>query len=126
DVDDCCRRFEPHVGVDLRALIFGDDGAGTLKETRYAQPALFAVEYAIARLWMRWGLRPAALIGHSVGELVAACVAGVFTLDDAVRAVAARGRIMQEQPAGAMLSVALSEDDLRPLLGPELAIAALN
>src|SRR5262249_52968109 len=113
DVDACCEKLVTHLGCDLRTLLYPavTDGtaAARLTETRYAQPALFVIEYALARLWMHWGVMPAALLGHSIGEYVAACLAGVFTLDDALRLVAARGRLMQAMPAGAMLVVPLSE-----------------
>ena len=99
---------------------------GQLTQTQYAQPALFVVEYALARLWMAWGVQPEAMIGHSVGEYVAACLAGVFALEDALRLVAERGRLMQSLPAGAMLSVALAEPELRELLNGELSLAADN
>ncbi|HEX4964285.1 MAG TPA: amino acid adenylation domain-containing protein, partial [Thermoanaerobaculia bacterium] len=117
-------------GLDLRRALHpepGDAEAGRrLQETGLAQPALFAVEYALARLWMRWGVEPAALLGHSLGEYVAACLAGVFALEDALRLVAARGRLMQARPAGAMLAVPLSEAALTPRLTPALALAAVN
>ena len=97
-----------------------------MQDTAIAQPALFVVEYALAQLWMQWGVRPAAMIGHSLGEYVAACLAGVFSLEDALALVAARGRLMQELPPGAMLAVPLPEDRLTSLLGPELDLAAVN
>jgi acyl transferase domain-containing protein len=97
-----------------------------LDQTQYAQPALFVIEYALAQLWMEWGVRPAALIGHSLGEYVAACLAGVFLLEDALALVTTRGRLMQELPPGAMLNVSLAEDKLRPRLGPQMALAAVN
>ncbi|HVR95359.1 MAG TPA: condensation domain-containing protein, partial [Thermoanaerobaculia bacterium] len=90
------------------------------------QPALFAVEYALARLWMDWGVTPEALLGHSVGEYVAACLAGVLSLADALELVAARGRLMQSLPPGAMLSVALAAGELEPLLDARLSVAAIN
>ncbi|HEX4915803.1 MAG TPA: SDR family NAD(P)-dependent oxidoreductase, partial [Vicinamibacterales bacterium] len=98
----------------------------TLRQTAVAQPALFVIEYALARFWMRCGRHPAALGGHSLGEYVAACVAGVFTLEDATRLVVARGQAMQRMPAGAMLAIALDESAMRALLPPTLALAAIN
>jgi len=97
-----------------------------LTQTGLALPALFVVEYALAQLWMSWGVQPQALIGHSLGEYVAACLAGTFALADALALVALRGRLMQTLPSGAMLSVALPEAKLRPLLGQQLALAAIN
>src|SRR5262249_26387247 len=91
-----------------------------------AQPALFVIGYALARMWMRWGVRPQAMIGHSVGEFVAACLAGVFSLEDALAIIAQRGRMMQELPPGAMLSVLLGEDEVSALLNGELPWAAAN
>ena len=81
---------------------------------------------ALARLWISWGVRPAAMFGHSIGEYVAACLAGVFTLEDALMLVALRGRLIQSMPPGSMLAVRMAEADVVPLLGPELALAAMN
>jgi amino acid adenylation domain-containing protein/non-ribosomal peptide synthase protein (TIGR01720 family) len=130
-LDECCEKLHPLLGCDLRELMFPTDaGAGPaaerLTETRYAQPALFAVEYALARLWMAWGIQPAAMIGHSIGEYAAACLAGVMTLDEALALVAERGRLMFHLPRGAMLSVPLAAGELAPLLSEKLAIAAVN
>jgi len=97
-----------------------------LHSTSHAQPTLFAVEYALAQLWLSWGIRPEALIGHSLGEYVAACLAGVFSLEEGLRLVALRGRLMQQCPAGAMLSVALAETALQPLLPEGVVVAAVN
>ncbi|MFS4097991.1 type I polyketide synthase, partial [Streptomyces sp. AF1A] len=116
-------------GIDLRALLSApaaEGAADPLVDTRLAQPALFAVEYALARWWQSRGVRPVALLGHSLGEWTAACVAGVFTLPDAVRLVAARGRMMGELPRGAMLAVELSEAEAAELTGDGLGVAALN
>ena len=130
-LDACCDRLTGLVGEDLRDLLVGPaadarDAAARLNQTALAQPALFAVEYALARLWMSWGVAPDAMIGHSLGEFVAACLAGVMPLDSALALVAARGRLMQALPAGAMLAVASSEADLAPLLAAGVSLAAVN
>ncbi len=131
EVDRCCDVLRPHLGLDLRELLFpapGDEAAaaGRLRQTAISQPALFVVEYALATLWMQWGVRPQAMIGHSIGEYVAACLAGVFSLRDALALVAARGRMMQRLPGGSMLAVPLPEAQVLPLLGGELSLAAVN
>jgi acyl transferase domain-containing protein len=127
-VDRCAELLRPHLGEDVRAHLFpaGDAPSGALDQTRVTQPALFTVEYALARRWMEWGVHPEALAGHSIGEYVAACLAGVFSLEDALAVVAARGRLMQAAPAGAMLAVYLGEDEVRPLLAGGLSLAAVN
>lgn len=130
-IDLCSLLLVPHLGRDLREVLYPSAGAieemeRQLRQTSLAQPALFVVEYALATLLKEWGVRPVAMIGHSLGEYVAACLAGVFTLKDALGLVAARGQMMQEMPAGAMLAVSLSADDLQPLLKGELCIAAIN
>lgn len=113
--------------IDLRGALYGGAGdAAALDRTEVTQPALFAVEYALARMWLQKGLRPRAFIGHSIGEYVAACLAGVFSLADAVRLVCARGRLMQACQPGAMLSVMLSETEARTALQPGVEIAAVN
>lgn len=131
EFDRCADLFVPHLDEDLRALIItapSDDpeAARRLEQTAITQPALFTVEYALARLWMSWGVRPRAMAGHSIGEYVAACLAGVFSLEDAARLVAARGRLVQGMEPGAMLTVFLSEDATRALLADGLGIAAVN
>jgi phthiocerol/phenolphthiocerol synthesis type-I polyketide synthase E len=103
-----------------------EDAAGRLRQTALTQPALFVLEYALARLWMEWGVVPQAMLGHSIGEYVAATLAGVMALPDALALVAARGRLMQSLPGGAMLAVPLPEAEVAPLLGPQLALAAVN
>jgi phthiocerol/phenolphthiocerol synthesis type-I polyketide synthase E len=115
-------------GPDLRAVLFGrdHDAEQALTRTEAAQPSLFAVEYALARLFRSWGLEPDAMLGHSIGEYVAATLAGVFTLPDALRLVAARGRLMQSMPAGSMLAVQLDEAEVRAGLPGELSVAAVN
>ncbi|MGD7329384.1 non-ribosomal peptide synthase/polyketide synthase, partial [Ralstonia pseudosolanacearum] len=129
-VDRCAQVLRERAGFDLIQSLYGDGDPEAshlaLTRTEAAQPALFVIEYALARLWMDWGVQPAALIGHSVGEYVAACLAGVFSIDDALVLVAERGRLMQSLPAGAMLSVALDEASLRAQLDGTLALAAVN
>jgi acyl transferase domain-containing protein len=130
-VDECCDLLKPHLGLDLRDVLYPNDGeveAATeqLTQTALTQPALFVIEYALARLWMAWGVRPQALIGHSIGEYTAACLAGVFSLQDALALVAARGRLMQGLPGGAMLSVPLTEDEVLPYLGAALSVGVVN
>ncbi|HQC95523.1 MAG TPA: aminotransferase class III-fold pyridoxal phosphate-dependent enzyme, partial [Aquabacterium sp.] len=131
EVEACAAIVRRHSGIDVRELIglTGEpsaDAAEQLAQTRHAQPALFVVEYAMARLWMHCGLQPQAMIGHSLGEYVAACLAGVFSLEDALALVAARGRLMQDLPEGAMLAVALNEQRLGPWLGRGVSLAAVN
>lgn len=125
-LDECLLLIPDALGI--RALLLaGADASDTgLDRTDRTQPALFAVEYAVARMWMQKGLQPRAMIGHSVGEYVAACLAGVFSLKDAMFLVLARGRLMQGCVPGAMLSVMLPEADLRARLDEGLEIAAVN
>ncbi|MEE8524719.1 MAG: acyltransferase domain-containing protein [Thermoanaerobaculia bacterium] len=129
-VDRCCDRLEPDLGCDLRTLLFPAEGdetaAAELGQTRNTQPALFVIELATARLWQSWGVEPDAMIGHSIGEYAAACLAGVMTVEEALALVAARGRLMQSLPSGDMLSVPRDEEDLRPLLPAEVSIATIN
>ncbi|MFC4852121.1 SDR family NAD(P)-dependent oxidoreductase [Actinophytocola glycyrrhizae] len=122
-VDECAELLTPLLGNDIRDLILGrdQDAEHKLRETRFTQPALFVVEYALAVLWHSAGVRPAAMVGHSIGEYVAATVAGVFGLADALRVVAARGRLMQSVPPGAMLAVQLDESAVDLPAGIEVA-----
>ena len=128
--DRCCEIFRAQSGTDLREIVFAatnvEEATRQLQATALAQPAIFATEYALAQLWISWGLEPKGMLGHSIGEFVAACLAGVFSLEDAMRLVGTRGRLMQDLPGGAMLSVRLPEAEVKPLLNGELSIAALN
>ncbi|MDX6502441.1 MAG: hypothetical protein QOG23_5705 [Blastocatellia bacterium] len=132
EVDHCAELLRPHLDYDLRELLYPEESRAAaatrqLKRTKDALPVLFSVCYALARLWMSWGVSPAAMIGHSLGEYVAACVAGVFSLEDALRLVAARARLFEHLPAGAMLGLTLPEAEVRALIaGRELALAAIN
>ena len=130
-IDDCCERLISYLGLDLRTLLYPDveqKEAATqqLKQTHITQPALFVIEYALAQLWITWGIRPSAMIGHSIGEYVAACLAGVFSLEEALVLVATRGRLMQQLPSGTMMAVPLSAQEIEPLLSEKLSLAAIN
>jgi acyl transferase domain-containing protein/acyl carrier protein len=130
-LDNCADLLAPKLGMDLRVTLFptkdyAEEASRRLNRTLVAQPALFAVEYALARLLMSWGVRPRAMIGHSVGEYVAACLAGVFSVEDGLTLIAARGRLMDRLPEGTMLAVALSIDEVKPLLNDVIALAAHN
>jgi len=129
--DHCCDLLQPHLNVDLLKVLYPDTcdtdkSEELLRQTAITQPALFVLEYSLARLWMLWGIQPQVMIGHSVGEYVAACLAGVFSLEDALPLVAGRGRLMQEQPGGAMLAVQLPESDVLSFLDDHISLAALN
>ncbi|HEY3581179.1 MAG TPA: type I polyketide synthase, partial [Pyrinomonadaceae bacterium] len=132
-VDGCCERLRDQLGFDLRSVLYPDEAraeeaaAERLKQTLCTQPALFVIEYALAKLLGKWGVHPQAMIGHSIGVYVAACLAGVLTLDEALQLIATRARLMQELPGGLMLSVPLPEAEIRPLLRDnDLSLAAVN
>lgn len=130
-VDRCCEFLKPRLSLDLRDVLFPSEekaasASQKLEQTEFAQPAIFVVEYALARLLISWGIKPTALVGHSIGEYVAACLAGVFSLEDALALVANRGRLMQSLPTGSMLAVSAAETDVRPLLAEDLSVAAVN
>jgi amino acid adenylation domain-containing protein len=131
ELNRCADLLRPHLGADLRDLIYpgpGDEEAAarSLCQTRITQPALFAIEYSLAKLWMSFGVKPEVMIGHSIGELVCACLAGVFSLEEATELVALRGRYVQQVAEGGMLSVRKAADQLTQLLPEDLDLAAIN
>lgn len=154
EVDRCAKILNPYLGTDIRKIIYpdgqgwkreetsrgidlkkmlgrsgntpNDPDATDLNTTLFAQPALFTVEYALARFWQWLGITPDAIVGHSMGEYVAACVAGVLSLEDALRLIATRARLVNDLPQGAMLAVTLPEKDVLPLLDADLSIALIN
>ncbi|BAY81670.1 polyketide synthase type I [Calothrix parasitica NIES-267] len=135
-VDNCCTLLKPHIDFDLRTIIYPSlfspsltpSLPHSLTDTIYAQPAIFVIEYALAQLWMSWGIRPQAAIGHSIGEYVAGAIANVFSLEDALEIVALRGQLMQKCPTGSMLAVSLTESQVKPYLAlnSSLTIAVIN
>ncbi|MEH2448300.1 MAG: aminotransferase class III-fold pyridoxal phosphate-dependent enzyme [Nostoc sp.] len=129
-VDYCCEFLKSYLKLDLRTLLYPhqrtEAATQQLQQTHITQSALFVVEYALAQLWMAWGIRPYAMIGHSIGEYVAACIAGVFSLEDALILVANRGQLMQQLPSGTMMAVSLPEQKIQPILGEKLSLAAIN
>jgi acyl transferase domain-containing protein/thioesterase domain-containing protein/aryl carrier-like protein len=130
-VDECLAFIQPRLKGDLRALMFPKPGdteraSARLEEPSLALPALFTIEYAMAKLLLSWGITPRALIGHSAGEYAAACIAGVLSFQDGLALVAMRGRLFETVASGGMVSVQLSADGVRPLLGAELSMAAIN
>jgi acyl transferase domain-containing protein len=125
-VDRCAELLRAELGGrDIREVIRERDGA-ELTRTEFAQPALFAIEYSLAQLWLTWGIRPDACIGHSLGEYVAACLCGVMDLATALKVVAVRGRLMQSAPAGGMLAAPIGEEDALLYLEDDVELAAVN
>jgi acyl transferase domain-containing protein/acyl carrier protein len=149
-IDSCCEIINPLLGEDLRDILYSksaeeskpstgldlrkmlgrnqeaDAATEKLNQTRYTQPIVFAVEYALAQLWQSWGIVPASMIGYSIGEYVAATLAGVFSLPEALKLVVTRALMIEELPGGAMLAVPLSEAEVRPLLNEQLSISAIT
>lgn len=129
-MDECNELLKSQLNEDLLHIIYPAELNTTteeqLKNTKYSQPALFMVGYALSKLWMSWGVYPSAFIGHSIGEFVAAHFAGVLNLPDALKIIATRGRLMSELPAGSMLSVRAGIDLLRPYLSSGISVAAVN
>lgn len=152
EIDRCCELLRPLLGLDLKEIIYpagkeraassaggrldlrkmlkpfdeNDEAAQKLNQTWLTQPALFVIEYALAKLWMAWGVHPQVMIGYSIGEYVAACLAGVFSLEDGLSLVAQRAKMIQELPGGSMLAVPLSESELQPFLSENISLAAIN
>jgi acyl transferase domain-containing protein/acyl carrier protein len=130
EVDRCAELLYPEMGADLRSYVYPETESPNstfyMRQTSIGLPALFVVEYAVAKLLIEWGIQPEAFIGHSLGEYAAACLAGVFTLKDALSLVLTRSRLLQKVPKGAMLSVPLAKEDLEPLLNDRLWLAAVN
>src|SRR5208283_1882005 len=130
-VDDCCEYLKPHLGRDLRELLYprsGDEKTAhtALQDTFFTQPAIFVIEYALARFWQSLGIEPAMMAGHSIGEFVAATLAGVWELEDALGIIALRGRLMQNLPRGSMMAVSGSADSIAKILPATLQIASNN
>ncbi len=130
-VDQCCEILTPLLDEDLRDIIFADTASqaqalSKINETRITQPALFVISYAQAQLWMSWGVTPQAMIGHSVGEYVAACLAGVFSLEDALKVIARRSTLIQALPGGDMLAVLCSEEKVKHYLPATIEVATIN
>jgi acyl transferase domain-containing protein/acyl carrier protein len=134
EMDRCFEILNPLMGIDVGEILYPGDGAAhaqrapeeEINRTEITQPVIFALEYSLARLLMEWGIRPETMMGHSIGEYTAAALAGVFTLEDALKAVVIRGRLMQKMPSGAMLSIPITEKELEPYLNPDLSLAAAN
>lgn len=129
EIDACANALLPHLGLDLRKLLFAPEeqaqaATEQLNQTRMTQPALFAIEYSLSQWWMKHGITPKAMLGHSIGEYVAACLAGVISFEDALAVTAVRGRLMQEMAAGSMLAVSLPANELS--LPAALSLAAVN
>jgi glutamate-1-semialdehyde aminotransferase/acyl carrier protein len=133
-LDACDQKLRPLLGSSLLSVMYPaaateqarEEAAARLNQTLFAQPAIFAFEYALAQLWLSWGIQPAALVGHSVGEYVAACLAGVFSLDDALLLISVRCKLMQALPRGGMLAVRTGEQTVLDRLPAELDLAAAN
>lgn len=126
-VDRCAEILQTEMGEDIRNIVFApDDGHETLRDTYYTQPALFVTSYALASLYISWGIKPDVFVGHSIGEFVAAHLAGVLSLEDALRLIAVRGRLCHDVLPGGMLSVRAPAEQIAPLLSNGLSIAAIN
>jgi acyl transferase domain-containing protein len=131
EVDRCAEILQKHLKLDIRSALYPEaaqypEAEKMINQTSVTQPAIFLIEYALARLWMSWGIKPSALLGHSIGEYVAAVVAGTFTLDDALALLSARARLINALPGGSMLAVRMDGNEIQGTLPPELSVAAIN
>ena len=129
DIDYCCHAASKLMNVDLREIIFAevsDEARERLTETWLAQPAIFITEFALARLWMRMGVQPTAVVGHSIGEYAAACIAGVFSVETALELTIQRGRLLFDLPRGSMLAVSQPAEQVRPQLPEGLVVSVIN
>jgi len=130
-IDRCAELVKPHIGLDVRSILYPGEqqeaaAAELIERPLAGLSALFVTEYALARLWESWGVSPQAVIGHSLGEYVAACIAGILSLEDALVIVALRGRLLESLQGGAMLSIGAGEDEIAHLLNEEVSLAAIN
>jgi len=130
-IDHCTELLRPRLGFDLKEVLYPEverreEAARKLLQTEVAQPALFAVEFALAKLWISCGVQPEALLGHSLGEYVAASLAGIFTFEEGLELVAFRGSLMQKLPSGTMMALSLSREELLPILPAGVSLAAEN
>jgi amino acid adenylation domain-containing protein len=130
-VDDCCELLKPHLGRDLREILYpatGDEKTAhvSLQDTFFTQPSIFVIEYALARFWQSIGIQPVTMAGHSIGEFVAATLAGVWELEDALQIIALRGRLMQDLPRGSMMAVNAGSDSIAKVLPATLQLASNN
>jgi acyl transferase domain-containing protein/acyl carrier protein len=127
-LDECASLLEPRIGFDIREVTCSKSlgGLHDIHSPLIAQPALFAIEYCLASLWMNWGVMPAGMIGHSLGEYAAVCLAEACSLDEAIDMVVSRAKAIADLPPGAMIAVGGAESRLVEMLGPSLALAAIN
>ncbi|MDN3492159.1 polyketide synthase [Winogradskyella bathintestinalis] len=129
-VDQCAEILKADLKLDIKTIIYPENNSENaeqkLKDTKFTQPALFVIEYALAQLWMSWGIKPTLLCGHSIGEFVAAHLAGIFSLKDALHLITVRGKLVSELPGGSMLSVRKNVEDIKGLIPDTLSIAAIN
>lgn len=129
-VDTCAELLKSDLKLDIRDIIYPEenspDAEEKLKDTQYTQPALFVIEYALSQLWMSWGIKPTLLCGHSIGEFVAAHLAGIFSLEDALHLITMRGKLVSDLPGGSMLSIRKNIDEIKDLVPENLSIAAIN